>query len=264
VAGSLVETHPGVVETRIGRQVLADLRWSFTRPWHWLSGVAVNLVLSLLWLAAAPLTGRPHHDWAIIVGSYFATFILADVTTTNVLGADAPRVRRSLRGNTPLRRILLVKNITLLTVVALPTLVATGVITVLSEADYRLVLTLPGVAFPILTWLGVGNLISVLLPVAPQRLRQRWERRRELKHTVRWLVAISLPYALCSAIGPVGRVPRIIQQSLGVAPSLTATRGLLVLLTGIAFWAVGTAAALAVVRYRALRFDDEPREPARN
>jgi hypothetical protein len=253
----LVQTHPGAVETSIGRQVLADLRWSFTRPWHWLSGVAFNLVLSLLWLVAAPLTGRPHHDWAIIVGSYFAVFILADVTTTNVLGADASRVRLSLGNETPLRRILLVKNITLMIVVGLPTLIATAVITLLSEADYRLALTLPGVAFPSLTWLGVGNLVSVLLPVAPERLRQRWERRRELRHTARWLVAISLPYALCVAIGPVGRVPRIVQQSLRMTSNGTATRGLIVLLTGIAFWAIGTAAALAVVRHRALKFDDE-------
>jgi hypothetical protein len=257
VAGSLAETQTGVVETRIDRQVLADLRWSFTRPWHWLTGVAVNLVLSLLWLAAAPLTGRPHHDWAIIVGSYFAVFILADVTTTNVLGADAPRVRLNLSHDTPLRRILLVKNITLITVVGLPTLIATAVITLLSEADYRLALTLPGVAFPILTWLGVGNLVSVLLPVSPATLRQRWERRREWRQSVRWLVAISLPYVLCVAVGPVGRVPRIIQQSLSITSNETAARGFIVLLTGVAFWAIGTAAALAVVRHRGLRFDDQ-------
>jgi hypothetical protein len=257
VAGSLVETQSGVVETSIRRQVLADLRWSFTRPWHWLAGVAFNLVLSLVWLVAAPLTGRPHHDWAIIVGTYFAVFILADVTTTNVLGADAPRVRLSLSKETPLRRILLVKNITLLTVVGLPTLIATAVITLLSEPDYRLALTLPGVAFPILTWLGVGNLISVLLPVAPARLRQRWARRREWRHTVRWLVAISLPYALCVAIGPVSRVPRIVLQALTFLSNGMAARGFVVLLTGVAFWAIGTALALAVVRHRALRFDDE-------
>ena len=111
-------------------------------------------------------------------------------------------------------------------------------------------------AFPILTWLGVGNLVSVLLPVSPARLRQRWERRREWRHTARWVVAISIPYALCVAIGPVGRVPRIIQQSLNITSNETAVRGFIVLLTGIAFWAIGTAAGLTVVRHRGLRFDD--------
>jgi hypothetical protein len=255
VAGFLVQTPPEVAERRIHRQVLADLRWSFTKPWHWLTGVAVNLVLSLLWLVVAPLTGRPHHDWAIKVGTYFAVFILADVTTTNVLGADAQRVRLHLR-DTPLRRILLVKTITLLAVVGLPTLIATAIITLLSEADYRLMLTLPGVAFPVMTWLGVGNLVSVLLPVAPARLRQRWERRRELRPTVRWLVAILLPYALYVAIGPSAQLPRTILQALGLTG--TVIRGTVLLLTGIAFWALGTAAALAVVRHRPLRFDDEP------
>ena len=64
-------------------------------------------------------------------------------------------------------RSLLIKNLTLLVVVGLPTMIATAVITVTSEADYRLAITLPGVLFPILTWLGVGNLVSVALPVPP-------------------------------------------------------------------------------------------------
>ena len=45
-----------------------DLRWAFSRPWGWLSGLGFNLVLALLYLIVAPLTGRPHHDWAILVG----------------------------------------------------------------------------------------------------------------------------------------------------------------------------------------------------
>ena len=124
-------SRPSVgLQRPVWRQVLGDVRWSFSRPWTWLSGVAFNLVLSLAWLAAVPLTGRPHRDWAIVVGSYFAVFILADVTTTNVLGADAQRVGLGLQRRIPLRRILLVKNLTLLLLVGLPTLVATGIITV--------------------------------------------------------------------------------------------------------------------------------------
>ncbi len=52
-----------------------------------------------------------------LVGTYFAVFVLADVTTTNVLGADASRVHRALEAGRPLRRILFVKNLTLLVIV---------------------------------------------------------------------------------------------------------------------------------------------------
>lgn len=141
-------------------------------------GVAVNLALSLIWLIWVPLRGAPHRDWGIVVGTYFAIFVLADVTTTNVLGADAVRV--ALLRDVRLRRILLVKILTLLVIVGLPTLIATAVVTLASEADYSLVVTLPGVAFPILSWLGVGNLVSVALPVAAIPLKERWRRRRQL------------------------------------------------------------------------------------
>lgn len=192
----------------------------------------------------------------MVVGTYFAVFILADVTTTNVLGADARRVRLSLLGKTPLLRILIVKNITLFLIVGLPTLVATAAITVYSEADYRLVLTLPGVLFPILTWLGVGNLVSVVLPVAAASLRERWRQRHQLRPTARWLVAVTLPYALCVAVEPVGRVPRILLRHLAIVAHPTLVRGALVFVTGFAFWGVGTGAALALARVRKIRLDD--------
>jgi hypothetical protein len=248
---------PGAPAQRpVWRQVLGDVRWSFSRPWTWLSGVAFNLGLSLAWLAAVPLTGRPHRDWAIVVGSYFAVFILADVTTTNVLGADAQRVRLGLQRRIPLRRILLVKNLTLLLLVGLPTLVATGIITINSEPNYRLILTLPGVAFPILTWIGVGNIVSVLLPVPAAPLRQRWERRHELRPTARWLAALLLPYGLLAAVDPVGRLPGIVVRHLGFLPHTLVIRGLVLTSSGLGVWGLGTAVALAIARRRDLRLDE--------
>jgi hypothetical protein len=232
------------------------VRWSFTRPWTWLSGVAVNLVLSVVWLLAAPLTGRPHRDWAIVVGTYFAVFILADVTTTNVLGADAKRVRLALQRHIPLRRILLVKNLTLLLIVGAPTLIATAIITIVSEADYRLLVTLPGVAYSILTWIGVGNVVSVALPVAAAPLRQRWQQRHELRPTGRWLTAILLPYALLAAVDPVGKLPGVIGRHLPVVPHTALTRGLVLTATGLLVWGLGTQIALSIARRHEVRLAD--------
>lgn len=241
----------------LARQVLTEVRWSFTPPRVWLSGVAVNLVLSLLWLAAEPLLHRPHTDWAIVVGSYFAVFILADVTTTNVLGVDAQRVRLSLLRGVPLTRILLVKNFALLVVVGLPTLMVTGLITVTHESEHRLMLTLPGVAFPILTWLGVGNLVSVILPLGVVPLRQRWEQRHQRRRTARWLTHLLLPYLLLLAVDPIGDLPRTVVSHLGRSlPRTDMTRGAVLCLVGLTFWVTGTGAALAVARQRKIHFDD--------
>ncbi|MFN2517903.1 MAG: hypothetical protein ABR604_02505 [Jatrophihabitantaceae bacterium] len=234
-------------------QVLGEVRWSFTRPMTWLVGVGVNMVLAAAWWTVLPLTGRHRSDWVIVVGTYFATFVLADVTTTNVLGLDALRVRVSLVRGVELRRILAVKNLALLVIVALPTLLVVALLTVTSGDPYRLVLTLPGVAFPILTWLGVGNVVSVLLPVAVTPVRERWEHRRDLLPTARWLFHLVLPYALLYAVNPVSHIPGAVFRNWPTLPRTPEYRGLVLALTGLCLWLLGTVTALLIVRMRGVR-----------
>src|SRR3954453_8678414 len=109
--------------------VAAEVRWAFTPPRSWLSGVAANLILALVWLLIQPLHLPRHHDWVILIGTYFSSFILADVTTTNLLGTDHFRVRKALRDGVPFWRVLLVKNLALVVIVGLPTLAAATAMT---------------------------------------------------------------------------------------------------------------------------------------
>jgi hypothetical protein len=69
--------------------VRAEIRWAFTPPRTWLLGVVTNVMLAVGWLAVQPLTphGR-HQDWVILVGTYFSSFVLADVTTKWLRAGD--------------------------------------------------------------------------------------------------------------------------------------------------------------------------------
>lgn len=253
-ASALSETSrdPAMLERSLPRRVLAEIRWSFTRPFTWLIGVWLNLALSLLWLVWVPLRGGRHGDWVILVGTYFAVFVLADVTTTNVLGLDARRVRVSLVRGVRVRRLLVTKNLALLIIVGLPTLLLTAVLTTRSEAPHRLVVTLPGVALPIFAWLGVGNVVSVLLPVANAALIQRWRQRRQLRPTLRWLAHLAVPYVLLYAVDPVGDTPHALLRALPRHWRTVEVHGVLIILLGLVIWVSGTALASWIVRRRGL------------
>ncbi|HEX5145227.1 MAG TPA: hypothetical protein VFW21_15290 [Mycobacterium sp.] len=237
--------------------VRAEIRWAFTPPFTWLLGVLANLLLAAAVLAVQPLTphGR-HQDWVILVGTYFSSFILADVTTTNLLGADHHRVLRGLSEGTSLARILAIKNLALLVVVGLPTLTAAMVLTLIRETPARLAVTIPNVAVPIVSWIGVGNAVSVLLPVASVPMIRRW-RRRGGGQLMWWLVALSLPYGLYYVADPMdGLGHRLLwaQVPAAIGPVLGRdTKSFVHLGIALGVWACASAVACLWVSKRGLR-----------
>jgi hypothetical protein len=238
--------------------VAAEIRWAFTPPRTWLIGVLVNFVLAAVWLLVQPLTpGRHHHDWVILVGTYFSSWILADVTTTNLLGADHYRVQQALTDGVPFWRILVIKNAALLAIVGLPTLVAAMALTLWLETPERLGVTIPTVAVPILSWLGVGNLISVLHPVSVEPLIRRWRQRGDRRRTGGWILALTLPYALYYVADPMNgvehrllwtQVPKLIWPVFG-----RDTKSFVHLAVAAAVWIAGTVIALLWARKRGVQ-----------
>lgn len=234
----------------LGR-VVEELRWSFAPPRYWLEGVAFNVVLSLLYLLYEPLAHTHRRfGWVVLVGTYFATFILADITTTNVLGPDAVRVRGGLDAGIPMRTILLTKNLVLLIIVGLPTLMLTAILAHSMRLG-PLVGTLCAVALPLLCWLGVGNIISVLLAVRPRSLVRRWRERRS-RATALWIGHLALPYGVYVLVAPIDGTQH--DPLLKLLPHID--RNLRFIWNaglGVLLWALGTAIALYIYRRRGLR-----------
>ena len=219
----------------------------------------VNLFLALAWLFVQPPTfgGHQHKDWAVVVGVYFSSWILADVTTTNVLGSDHYRVRQGLVDGVPIWRILVVKNLALLAIVGVPTLATAMAITLWRANPGQLAITIPTVAVPILSWLGLGNLVSVLHPVGVQPLVRRWRQRRDPVRMGSWLLALVLPYAVYYVADPMaGLDHRALWQQL---PALIwpifgrDTKSFVHLATAMVIWIVGTWVAVVWVHRRGLR-----------
>jgi hypothetical protein len=182
--------------------------------------------------------------------------VLADVTTTNLLGADHYRVRQALSDGVPFWRLLLIKNLALLAIVGLPTLTAAMALTLWLEAPARLAITIPTVAVPIVSWLGLGNLVSVLHPVSVEPLIRRWRQRGDRRRTACWLAALTLPYALYYVGDPMDgvehrvlwtQVPKMIWPVFG-----RDTKSFVHLAIAAGVWAGGTAVAVLWVHRRGL------------
>lgn len=251
----------------------AEIRWAFHPPRTWLSGAIANLLLAIVWLLVQQLMAahghhqpRPptrhfhHHqlDWVVLVSTYFSSFILADVTTTNLLGGDHLRVAKGLADGVPMWRVLLLKNLALIVIVGMPNLVAAMVLTVWKEGIPQMAMTIPNVAVPILSWLGVGNVISVLHAVPAEPLLQRWHERYDLRRTASWLLALALPYALYYVADPMGGVEHRMlwtQLPAAIGPVLGRdTKSFVHLGLAVLVWIVGTAVAVLWVRKRGFRF----------
>lgn len=235
----------------------AEVRWAFMAPRTWLMGVVANVFFAAAWLLVQPLTAGRHHDWVILVGTYFSSWVLADVTTTNMFGADHYRVLEGLSDGVPFWRILLIKDLALLVIVGLPTLATAMALTLWLETPARLAVTIPTVAVPIVSWLGVGNLISVLHPVSVEPLIRRWRQRRDRRRTGGWLLALTLPYALYYVADPMDgvehrvlwtQVPALIWPVFG-----RDTKSFVHLAIAAGVWTAGTVAAVLWVRKRGLQ-----------
>lgn len=237
--------------------VAAEVRWAFTAPRTWLTGVVANVMFAATWLLVQPLTtGRHHTDWVVLVGTYFSSWVLADVTTTNLLGADHYRVQQALANGVPFWRILLIKDLALLAIVGLPTLVASVILTLWLYTPARLGITIPTVAVPIVSWIGVGNLISALHPVSVEPLLRRWRHRADRSRTRGWLAALTLPYVVYYVADPMNgvehnllwtRVPAMIWPVFG-----RDTKSFVHLGIAVAVWFAGTLGAVLWVRRRGL------------
>ena len=193
--------------------IRAEIRWSFTPPYDWLAGVVVNLFLAFAYLGLVPLTDHRRH-WVVLLGTYFGTFILADVTTTNLIGPDAERVRNRLARGDSIRRILLIKNFSLIVIVVIPTLVFTTILSLTAERSIHLLIVLPLVTYPMVAWIAIGNVVSVLLPVRVVRLKARWRERDDVGRTLWWLAHLAVPYLLLYPVTPLIDVPRFLVDYL--------------------------------------------------
>lgn len=173
-------------------EVADEIRWTLAERKGWLVGFGLNLMVALAYVGYTHYQpGRPDDLRVAGIATGVAVWILADVINTNQLGDDADRVAASLGEGRGLVRQLALKNAALV-VLLLPLTVAIsiGVRVYLDRwrsIPHAVLLDL----FVVFLWLGIGDILSVVLPYRPIPLRERWHRRRSWP---RWALCLAAPY----------------------------------------------------------------------
>jgi hypothetical protein len=205
---AIEEAEPLEPRAGLWRDILDELRWTWSGRKWWLLGMLGNLVLAIGYLLVTDYDPRVAGDIKVAnVGLAVVLWCLADPINTNQLGNDSERVVNSLRAGDGVGRILAVKNLALV-MLLLPLALMISVVHWLLAGRWHLVphtiVTDVGAVF---LWMGVGSVVSVLLPYPPIRIRARVKALLARKSIVRYAACLAAPYALWYGIVNVLHIP---------------------------------------------------------
>jgi hypothetical protein len=130
-----------------------------------------------------------------------ATWMLADVPATNILGSDPQRVVAAIDDPTELKRLIYAKNAVLwLLVTPVCVLVAVG-IGIDRERWTTTLVTIVGIIVVPIGSLGIAGWFGIYFPYHTLPLAERWRHRRPFgRMVVRWAMLCLLPYVFVPAI----------------------------------------------------------------
>jgi hypothetical protein len=251
------ERRQPATEPRLGLvgDIVDELRWTATSRKGWLIGLSINFVVAVVYVGYTHYDPHRTGDIRIAnVGTAVAIWILSNTVNTNQLGADSDRVLASLQRGDTVRRILAIKNLALAVFLVPLALIISVVVRILVDR-WRL---LPHAAMQdvgaVFLWLGVGSVISVLLPYRPIALGQRWKAH----HTwLRWGICQAVPDLSYFVVMPVLHLPYFAVyhlQLFGRYESHFVTYSFVYLAIGVAYWALGLWLASSYARRRSSRF----------
>jgi hypothetical protein len=236
----------GAEEPRLGlyKDVVDELSWTFHGRKGWVFGLAFNLVTALVWVGLQRYDPHRSGDIRIAnIGIAIVLYFLADVVNTNQLGSDRDRVIASLDDGDTVRRILIIKNLSLAVMLVPLALFVSLLVRILVGRWHTIlhpVFTDIGAVF---LWLGVGSVISVLLPYRPIAIRQRVKLRRTWP---RWALCQAVPYGAYLVLVPLMHLPYAAifhYRLLGEYYPNYVLYSIVYLAIGLAYWVIGLALA---------------------
>ncbi len=244
---AIEEREPLEPSVGLWGDILDELRWTWAGRKGWLLGMLGNLVFAIGYLLITDYDPHVSGDIKVAnVGLAVVLWCLADPINTNQLGNDSERVVNSLKAGDSVGRILAIKNVAL-AVLLLPFALLISTIHWLIAGRFHLVLhTIVADFGAVFLWMGVGSVVSVLLPYPPIRIRSRLKAILARKSVLRYAACLAAPYALWLGIVKVLHIPwneiwdhQLLGSRVGDLPKYA----LVYFGLALAYWLVGLSIA---------------------
>ncbi len=218
--------------------IMTELRWYFEPPRQFLQTLAINGVISLLFFLFSYYVGSYNSKLLPVAAATILLWTLADASITNQLVFDRAKVVKEFKEVGTLKRLLIVKNFTIV-ILSIPLTLLFGLILVAIVGKWSEILYGGVIAFTLIWgWLGISNALSVILPFELLDLRSFLGNRRIW---LRYGVLYGLPWVLLPIYAVVMGLPFILLgwTSAGAEHNHRVLALILLLAASALIWLIG-------------------------
>jgi hypothetical protein len=220
------------------------------RPHTAVRSLAVSLALGLLYLGFLRVFEWDRDQrWLPYLGLWVISVMMGGAVCINAMCFDALRVRAALEGGARLWHLLVVKNLAIAALVAPVGFLLSGLLAWRAGEVGAFGKACVLVVCFVLLWLGVGNVLSVLLPVRDEPIRRRRRSGTLTQFAIAFVVAYAVGYL----------VNLMLLWRILAAQGLAARLGgeliplLLIVLSSLAMWFLLTVFAVALSQQPKIR-----------
>lgn len=199
------------IQEHVASSATADLRAElarlFRRPWTELTILLINAVIVIVGWLVLPANVK---EWlfdslqgrlAFVI--VLETWLVSDVSSTNIFGHDPAAALRALQEGRALRRFVRIKAAALSVLIGVPCTITALILGIHGGSMGRAAILAPmflAIPFGVI---AIGSWLGVVLPYRYRTLRWRWQNRHLWRVTVRWLIAMMVPYWILGVFVPI-------------------------------------------------------------
>jgi hypothetical protein len=228
-----------------------EIEYILTRkPRSVVKSLAISLALGLLYLGFIRVFEWDRvQRWLPYLGLWAISVVMGGAVCLNAMSFDAMRVRAALDGGARLWHLLVIKNLALICLVAPLGFLLSGLLAWRAGDLGSFFKACALMICFIVLWLGVGNVLSVLLPIRDEPVRNR----RQSGSLKQFLIAFAVSYVIGYLVNLMFLWRVFAAQQLASRLGEVIIPAILIVLSSVAMWLLLTVVAVALSQQPKIR-----------